>query len=115
MVTRFGMSDRLGHLTYGTQHNTQFLHSNFATEDRNHSEKTSEAIDDEVRRLGDELYERAKTILTSRKADLERIAEELIQKETLIVINRSRRLPRDRIRLWHSGLRRTLNEEPNEW
>jgi cell division protease FtsH len=83
MITQFGMSDRLGHLTYGTQHNAQFLQANFLTEDRNYSEKTSEAIDDEVRCLGDELYERAKMILTSRKIDLERIAQELIQKETL--------------------------------
>ena len=83
MVTRFGMSDRLGHLTYGTQQNTQFLRSTFTTEDRNYSEKTSEAIDDEVRRIGDELYERARTILISRRSDLERIAQELIQKETL--------------------------------
>src|SRR5215471_3785463 len=83
MVTRFGMSDRLGHLTYGTPHNRQFLHSNFAVENRNYSEKTSEAIDDEVRRLGDELYERARMILASRKDDLQRVAKALIQKETL--------------------------------
>jgi len=83
MVTRFGMSDRLGHLTYGTQRNNQFLRSTFSTEDRNYSEKTSEEIDGEVRRIADKLYERARTILTNRKADLERIAQELIQKETL--------------------------------
>ena len=65
------------------QQNTPFLRSTFTTEDRNYSEKTSEAIDDEVRRIGDELYERARTILTSRRSDLERIAQELIQKETL--------------------------------
>lgn len=83
MVTRFGMSDRLGHLTYGKQQMAHFLRSAFTTEDRNYSEKTSEAIDGEVRRIGDELYERAKTILTSRRAELERIAQELIRKETL--------------------------------
>ena len=83
MVTRFGMNERLGHLTYGTQHNKQFLRSTFSTEDRNYSEKTSEEIDDEVRRIADERYERARTILTSRKAELERIGRELIQKETL--------------------------------
>ena len=83
MVTRFGKSDRLGHSTYGTQRNNQFLRSPFATEERNYSEKTSEEIDGEVRRIADELYERVRTILTSRKADLERIAQELIQKETL--------------------------------
>src|SRR5438105_15652062 len=83
MVTRFGMSDRLGHLTYGAPHNAQFLRFPFIPEERNYSERTSEAIDDEVRRISDRLYLRAKTILTSRRTELERIAVELIQKETL--------------------------------
>ena len=76
MVTRFGMSDRFGHLTYGAPHNAQFLRFPFMPEERNYSEKTSEAIDDEVRRISDRLYLRAKTILTSRRADLEGIARE---------------------------------------
>jgi len=83
MVMRFGMSDRLGHLTYGAPHNAQFLRFPFVSEERNYSERTSEAIDDEVRRISDRLYLRAKTILTSRRADLEGIAHELILKETL--------------------------------
>ena len=53
------------------------------SQEHNYSEKTSEAIDEEVRRISDRLYLRAKTILTSRRAELERIAAELIQKETL--------------------------------
>jgi cell division protease FtsH len=83
MVTRFGMSDRLGALTYGTQRSSPFLRSTFTSEERNYSEKTSEAIDDEVRRIGDEMYDRAKDILMRRRAELERIAQELIRKETL--------------------------------
>ena len=83
MVMRFGMSDRLGHLTYGAPHNAQFLRFPFVSEERNYSERTSEAIDDEVRRISDRLYLRAKTILTSRRPDLEGIAHELILKETL--------------------------------
>lgn len=62
MVMRYGMSDRLGHLTYGAPHNAQFLRFPFGSEERNYSEKTSEAIDDEVRRISDRLYLRAKTI-----------------------------------------------------
>src|SRR6266446_4440782 len=83
MVMRFGMSNRLGHLTYGVPHNAQFLRFPFMPEERNYSERTSEAIDDEMRRISDRLYLRAKTILTSRRADLEGIAHELILKETL--------------------------------
>jgi cell division protease FtsH len=83
MVMRFGMSERLGQLTYGAPHNTPFLRLPFMSEERNYSEKTSEAIDEEVRRISDRLYLRAKTILTSRRAELEAIAAELILKETL--------------------------------
>jgi ATP-dependent Zn protease len=53
------------------------------SEERNYSEKTAEAIDAEVRRISDELYIRAKTILTRRRVELERIALELTQTETL--------------------------------
>jgi cell division protease FtsH len=83
MVMRFGMSDRLGHLTYGAPQSARFLRFPFTSEERNYSEKTSEAIDAEVRRISDELYLQAKTILTRRRAELERIALELTQKETL--------------------------------
>lgn len=83
MVTRFGMSERLGHLTYGTQQDVRFLRSTFSSRERNYSEKTSEEIDDEIRRIADELYIRSKAILTKRRSELERIARELIQKETL--------------------------------
>jgi cell division protease FtsH len=83
MVTRFGMSERLGNLTYGREQNTRFLRAAFIAEDRNYSEQTAEAIDAEVRRIADELYKRTRTILTERRPELDRIAEELILKETL--------------------------------
>src|SRR5688572_33253580 len=74
MVMRFGMSERLGHLTYGTPQSAQFLRFSLGSEERNYSEKTSEAIDAEVRRISDELYLRAKNILIRRLAELKRIA-----------------------------------------
>jgi cell division protease FtsH len=83
MVTRFGMSEKLGNLTYGVQQNARFLNATFTSNERNYSEKTSEDIDAEVRRISDELYGRAKTVLNSRRLELERIAKELIGKETL--------------------------------
>jgi cell division protease FtsH len=83
MVMRFGMSERLGHLTYGAPQNAQYLRFPFVSAERNYSDKTSEAIDAEVRRISDELYLRAMTILIRRRAQLARIAVELIQKETL--------------------------------
>jgi cell division protease FtsH len=83
MVTRFGMSDRLGNLTYGKPGGGRFLQSPFAAADRNYSERTAELIDDEVHRLISEGYDVSRAILTRRYAQLERIAHELIQKETL--------------------------------
>ena len=83
MVMRFGMNDSLGHLSYGLPQNVHFLRFPFMSDDRNYSEKTAEAIDAEVRRISDELYLRAKTILIRRRAELQRIAGELMQKETL--------------------------------
>ena len=83
MVTRFGMSARLGTLTYGNQQNARFLRTTLTTQEKNYSEKTSEDIDQEVRRIADELYARAKDILASRRPELERIAKALIEKESL--------------------------------
>ena len=83
MVTRFGMSDRLGNLTYGKPLAGRFLESPFALEERNYSDKTAETIDEEVHRLVDEAFERAREIVSGRRTQLETIARELIQKETL--------------------------------
>jgi cell division protease FtsH len=83
MVTRFGMSERLGNLTYGKPTSGRFLQSPFTAEERNYSDRTAELIDDEVQRLISEAYDLSRGILTGRHAQLERIAEELILKETL--------------------------------
>jgi cell division protease FtsH len=83
MVTRFGMSERLGKLTYGRPLAARYLPSSFNAEERNYSERTAEQIDEDARRIVDESYERVKTILTNRRKELERIAEALIAKETL--------------------------------
>jgi cell division protease FtsH len=83
MVTRFGMSDRMGHLTYGHPSTMRFLQSPFTTEERNYSDKTAEAIDEEVHHLIDECYGRSREILLSRCSQLEGIAKELFRKETL--------------------------------
>jgi cell division protease FtsH len=83
MVTRFGMSERMGHLTYGKPMAGPYLQSPFALEQHNYSDSTAEAIDEEVHRLIDECFERARSILFSRQPQLERIARELIKRETL--------------------------------
>jgi cell division protease FtsH len=83
MVTRFGMSDRLGNMTYGLPSNQKFLRTLAGVEERDYSEHTAEAIDEEVRSLIDSSYERVKNILQDRRTALERIVKRLIEKETL--------------------------------
>ncbi|HYL39033.1 MAG TPA: ATP-dependent zinc metalloprotease FtsH, partial [Bryobacteraceae bacterium] len=83
MVTRFGMSDQLGKLTYGRPMTSPFLKSPFEMEERNYSERTAEIIDSESRRILDEIYRRVTGILLEHREPLRRISEELIRKETL--------------------------------
>jgi cell division protease FtsH len=82
MVTRFGMSPRLGSLAYGRSLASRFLDVPLG-EDRNYSDRTAEQIDEEVRRIVDNAYERVRRILEERRQDLERVVRELIRKETL--------------------------------
>jgi len=83
MVTRFAMSDQLGKLTYGRELTSPFLRSPFEAEERNYSERTAETIDNESRRILDEIYRRVNGILLRRREPLLRITQALIRKETL--------------------------------
>jgi cell division protease FtsH len=83
MVTQYGMSEQLGHLTYGSPMRQSFMSSPFAEPARNYSERTAEQIDEEVRRLIDAIYSRVRQILTTRRADLDRMADALVKRETL--------------------------------
>jgi cell division protease FtsH len=82
MVTRFGMSNALGQLTYGRPLRARFI-PGWSSEEQNYSERTAERIDEEVRRLSNRCYERAKDILSNRRNDLDRLARELIERETV--------------------------------
>jgi cell division protease FtsH len=83
MVTRFGMSDPLGKMTYGRPAASPFLKSPFEMEERNYSERTAETIDSESRRILDQNYERVMAILLKNREPLARISKELMRKETL--------------------------------
>ena len=85
LVTRYGMSEQLGLMTYGRPNSSsRHLQGNGSeSEDRNYSERTAELIDQESRSIIDRLYDRVKSILSQRREELERIARELIRKETL--------------------------------
>jgi len=83
MVTRFGMSDPLGKMTYGRPTGSPFLKLPFEMEERNYSERTAEMIDSESRRILDDNYGRVMGILLKKREPLARISQELMRKETL--------------------------------
>ncbi|MDO8472924.1 MAG: ATP-dependent zinc metalloprotease FtsH [Dehalococcoidia bacterium] len=82
MVTRYGMSDKLGPRTYGKSEELVFLGREI-TEQRNYSEKVALDIDREVGRFIDEADLRASAILKERRQTLDKLAERLINQETL--------------------------------
>jgi len=86
MITRFGMSDRLGPVALGRQQGNMFLGRDIMSE-RDFSEETAAAIDEEVRKLVDTAYLRAKEVLLNNRKVLDEIAQMLIEKETLTLRN----------------------------
>jgi cell division protease FtsH len=82
MITRFGMSDRLGPVALGRQQGNMFLGRDIMSE-RDFSEETAAAIDEEVRKLVDTAYSRAKEVLVDNRKVLDEIAQMLIEKETV--------------------------------
>ncbi len=82
MVTEYGMSEKLGPLTFGRKEELVFLGREIG-EQRNYSEDVAQAIDEEIRRLIHEAYEKAKGILTQHKDALIQLAKKLIEVETL--------------------------------
>lgn len=82
MIMEFGMSDNLGPLTFGTKQDMVFLGRDIAR-DRNYSEEVAAAIDKEVHNTITSCFQRAETILKKNRDKLDRIAETLIEKETI--------------------------------
>jgi cell division protease FtsH len=82
MITRFGMSERIGPVALGRQQGSMFLGREMSSE-RDFSEETAAAIDEEVKALVDVAYKRAKIVLEENRKVLDRIAEMLMDKETV--------------------------------
>jgi cell division protease FtsH len=84
MVMEWGMSDRLGPLTFGrpSGEDLVFLGRDISR-DRNYSEEVAAAIDQEVREIVDNSYQRAMEILTQHRDKLDAVAQALLEKETL--------------------------------
>ena len=82
MVTEYGMSEKLGPRTFGKREELIFLGKEIA-EQRDYSEKIALQIDEEVHRLIEEAYQTAQDILKKYRPNLDRLAEELVNRETI--------------------------------
>jgi cell division protease FtsH len=82
MVCEWGMSEKLGPLTFGKKEEQIFLGREIA-QHRDYSEHTAIEIDDEVRRLVNDAYNKAKEMLSANINGLKKLAEALLEKETL--------------------------------
>ncbi len=82
MVCEFGMSEKLGSITYGKSSREIFLGKDLMRE-KNYSEKTSQLIDREINKIINQSYKKAKTILTRDRKLLDKIASTLLEKEII--------------------------------
>jgi cell division protease FtsH len=82
MVTKYGMSERLGTITFGSGQEEVFLGRDFATQ-KNFSEETSGLIDEEVKKIIDTGYARARQILNDNMSKLHSVANVLLEKEKI--------------------------------
>jgi cell division protease FtsH len=82
MVTRLGMSSELGPMVYGQKEELIFLGREIS-EQRDYSEAIAELIDQEVRRLVNDAYQRAKNILVQYREKLDFVAQRLMEVETI--------------------------------
>ncbi|MBE9222211.1 ATP-dependent zinc metalloprotease FtsH3 [Cyanobacterium stanieri LEGE 03274] len=82
MITRFGMSDRLGPVALGRQSGNVFMGRDIAS-DRDFSDTTAATIDEEVTQLVERAYQRAKDVLVQNRPILDKLAAMLVEKETV--------------------------------
>ncbi|WOH54446.1 ATP-dependent zinc metalloprotease FtsH [Bradyrhizobium sp. sBnM-33] len=85
MVTRYGMSEKLGGVAYERDPGNFLAGADrpFPTRERDYADETAAAVDEEVRAIVDRVFERAQGILKARRAILDRAAKKLLEKETL--------------------------------
>ena len=80
---RYGMSEKLGPILFGTGREEVFLGRDFTAESKTYSEKVAATIDEEIKRIIDEQYARAKGILQDKLPQLHTIAEQLMIHEKI--------------------------------
>jgi cell division protease FtsH len=83
MVKEYGMSDKLGYVTFEGNRKPVFLDVGPSFGSKDYSEETAREIDNEIKRIVDESYMRVKTLLGERRLLLEKVALTLLEKETI--------------------------------
>lgn len=82
MVTKYGMSEKLGTITYGTDEDEVFVGRDL-NRSKNYSDKTASEIDEEISRIISEAYNKAKNLLSDNLDTLIRVSDVLLEKETI--------------------------------
>ena len=82
MITQFGMSEKLGNLTLGRREGLVFLGRDIM-EERNYSEQTARIIDEEVKKITDDAYDKALSLLRDKQDKLKLLSDTLLEKEVL--------------------------------
>jgi len=83
MVTEYGMSERLGPLTYVREPRSGHPDLGLRAREREYSEQTARSIDEEVARIIEEAHQKARNILNELRGNLERLAKILLEKESV--------------------------------
>ena len=82
MCTKYGMSDRIGTITLGSDQDEVFLGRDF-TQEKSYSEETAGVIDEEIKKIIDSAYVKARQILKENQDKIDKIAAVLIEKEKI--------------------------------
>ena len=82
MVTKYGMSDKLGPIAFGSDHDEVFLGRDFGTQ-KNYSENVAFEIDQQIKKIIDSAYNKAKEILQKNSEKVHLIAQKLMETEKL--------------------------------
>jgi cell division protease FtsH len=85
MVTRYGMSEKLGSVAYDREPGNLLASADqaYPVRERDYAEATAAAVDQEVRAIVERVFQRTQGILNARRAILDRAAKKLLEKETL--------------------------------
>lgn len=83
MVKEYGMSEKLGLMTFERERKPLFLDFDPSRGTKDYSEETAREIDDEIRKIIDQSYVKVKTVLIEKREILERVAQILLEKESI--------------------------------